>query len=138
MSTEHKYFMVVIFFVVLFIISTLVSWISYRRNLSKYKIFLEGYQKSGLFIDSITKFSLNFGFIFYYFKIVFFIRLLKNKKMYATKAQLVDKECYDYMHSFSYSEIKWMWEWRRNYLIQSSFLTIALLLAYIHSIVFNY
>lgn len=69
---------------------------------------------------------------------VFFIRLLKNKKMYATKGVLVDQACYEYMLSFNPSEIKWMWEWRRNYLIQSEFLAMALLSAYIHCVVFNY
>lgn len=138
MSTDHKYFMVVIFFVVLFFVSTSISYISYRRNLSKYKFFLDNYKRSSLFIDSITKLSENFGFVFFYFKIVFFIRLLKNKKMYATKGVLVDQACYEYMLSFNSSEIKWMWEWRRNYLIQSAFLAMALLSAYIHSVVFNY
>lgn len=138
MSTDHKYFMVVIFFVVLFFVSTFISYVSYRRNLSKYNCFLDDYQKSSLFIDSITKLSKNFGFVFFYFKIVFFIRLLKNKKMYATKGVLVDQSCYEFMHSFNPSEIKWMWEWRRNYLIQSAFLAMALLSAYIHSVVFNY
>lgn len=138
MSTDHKYFMVVIFFVVLFFLSTSISYASYRRNLSKYKFFLDNYKRSSLFIDSITKLSENLGFVFFYFKIVFFIRLLKNKKMYATKGVLVDQACYEYMLSFNPSEIKWMWEWRRNYLIQSAFLAMALLSAYIHSVVFNY
>ncbi|MEJ5114962.1 hypothetical protein [Erwinia billingiae] len=138
MSTDHKYFMVVIFFVVLFFVSTSISYISYRRNLSKYKFFLDNYKRSSLFINSITKLSENLGFVFFYFKIVFFIRLLKNKKMYATKGVLVDQACYEYMLSFNPSEIKWMWEWRRNYLIQSAFLAMALLSAYIHSVVFNY
>jgi hypothetical protein len=130
--------MVVIFFVVLFFVSTSISYISYRRNLSKYKFFLDNYKRSSLFINSITKLSENLGFVFFYFKIVFFIRLLKNKKMYATKGVLVDQACYEYMLSFNPSEIKWMWEWRRNYLIQSAFLAMALLSAYIHSVVFNY
>lgn len=138
MNTDHKYFMVVIFFVVLFFVSTFISYVSYRRNLSKYKYFLESYQKNALFIDSITKFSAHFGFVFFYFKVVFFIRLLKNKKMYATKGVLVDQACYEYMLLFNPSEIKWMWEWRRNYQIQSAFLVMALLSAYIHSVVFNY
>lgn len=138
MSADHKYFMVVIFFVVLFFVSTFISYVSYRRNLSKYKYFLESYQKNALFIDSITKLSAHFGFVFFYFKIAFFIRLLKNKKMYATKGVLVNQACYDFMHSFNPCEIKWMWEWRRNYQIQSAFLVMALLSAYIHSVVFNY
>lgn len=58
--------------------------------------------------------------------------------MYATKGVLVDQACYEFMYLFNPSEIKWMWEWRRNYLIQSAFLAMALLSAYIHSVVFNY
>ena len=58
--------------------------------------------------------------------------------MYATKGVLVDQACYEYMLSFNPSEIEWMWEWRRNYLIQTEFLAMALLSAYIHSVVFNY
>lgn len=91
MSTDHKYFMVFIFFVILFFVSTSISYVSYCRNLSKYKLFLDNYKKSSLFIDSITKLSENLGFVYFYFKMVFFIRLLKNKKMYAIKGVLVDQ-----------------------------------------------
>lgn len=46
MSTDHKYFMAVIFFVVLFFVSTFISYISYRRSLSKYKFFLDNYKEA--------------------------------------------------------------------------------------------
>ncbi|WP_147194908.1 hypothetical protein [Pantoea sp. CCBC3-3-1] len=138
MRAEHLAFLVVIAFAVLFAASLICSWVSYKKNLRNYERFLKKYREQGLFVDSITKVSEHLGFLFFYLKIAFFVRLLKNKKIYAAKGVLVDERCYRYIQSRPAEEVKWMWEWRRNYFIQSTLLCITLISCFIHSVVYNY
>ena len=138
MSNEDLFFFVALLFLFLSIVSIIFSYINYKKTLSDYESFLSEYRKNGLFVDSITNLTSNFGFILFYMKIMFFIRLLKNKKMYKKKNVLVEKRCYEYMQSIPHQKIKWMWVWRRNYFIQSTFLIITFSLLYAHSGIYNY
>ncbi|WP_345830305.1 hypothetical protein AAGR22_03505 [Erwinia sp. HDF1-3R] len=138
MSTEYLFFSIVLFLFLISISATIVSYFSYKKNLSRYEFFLENYQQAGLFVDTVTTLASNPGFVFFYFKIVFFIRLLRRKKMYSKKGVLVDERCYHYMQSLPKNEIAWMWKGRRNYFIQSSFFIMAMLMAYIHSVIYHY
>lgn len=138
MSEEHLAFSVVILFAVLFLFSLVYSFFYYKKHLEDYNRFISEYRKQGLFVDSLTNLSENFGFMFFYLKIMFFIRLLKNKKINVVKNVSVDKRCYDYMQSMPEHEIKWMWKWRRNYFIQSALLCVTLFAAYIHSVIYSY
>lgn len=138
MSNERFYFCIVILFVLLSVFSTIFSYVEYRKHLPKYERLLASYRQTGLFLDTATNFSSNFGFILYYMKVMFFIRLLKDRKMYKSKGVLVGRECYNFLQSISYDEIKWIWIWRRNYLIQSFLMALTMILAYAHSIIYNW
>lgn len=138
MSAEHMLFLVVLFFIMLFIIATGYAYYSYKKHIQDYTIFLQEYRRNGLYVDSISNVGENFGFAFYYLKIMFFIRLLKNKKMYVEKGKPVERRCYDYMKSLPEEQIAWMRSWRVNFFVQAVLFVTSVALVYIHSVIYNY
>ena len=138
MSAEYFLFLIVVLFVLLFVIATLYAYWLYKKHLNDYKIFFKQYRQSGLYIDSVSNVSSNFGFVLYYLKIAFFVRLLQDKKMYIEKGKLVDKECYEYMHNLPSEQTAWMWSWRRAHITQAFLFIISLMLGYLHSILYHY
>lgn len=138
MSTEHILFSVALFFFFLFIVSTIYAYSIYRKHLSDYEFFIKEYRQHGYYIDSMTNLSANFGFAFYYLKVMYFVRLLKNRKMYIQKGMLIDKECYDYMQSLPKEKIEWMWRWRRAFIFQAVLFIVAIAFGYTHSLIYHY
>ena len=138
MSAEHMLFLVVLFFIMLFIIATGYAYYSYKKHIQDYTFFLQEYRRNGLYVDSISNVSENFGVAFYYLKIMFFIRLLKNKKMYVEKGKPVERRCYDYMKSLPEEQIAWMRSWRVNFFVQAVLFVTSVALVYIHSVIYNY
>lgn len=138
MNAEHMLFLVVLLFIMLFIIATGHAYYSYKKHIQDYKFFLQEYRQNGLYVDNISNVSENFGFAFYYLKIMFFIGLLKNKKMYVEKGMPVEKRCYDYMNNLPAEQIAWMWNWRVNFFVQAVFFIISISLGYIHSVIYTY
>lgn len=138
MSAEYFLFLIVVVFVIFFFIATIYTYYLYKKHLNNYEDFFKQYRRNGLYIDSISNLSSDFGFVLYYLKIAFFVRLLQDKKMYVEKGKLVDKACYEYMHNLPKEKTAWMWSWRRAHFIQAFLFVISLVLGFLHSIFYHY
>lgn len=138
MSTEHLLFSIVLLLGFLFIIATLQALYLYKKHLNDYKNFLKDYRQCGLYVDNISNLAENFGFTAYYLKITFFVRLLKNKKMYIAKGKPVNNACYEYMHNVPVEKKAWMWAWRKAFLIQGTLFFMTIAFGFLHSIIYNY